>query len=82
MKRTHDDFETAVVAELEQLRTTEKLLQRMYPHLEAMPQLRDQFMQQLAEMQLRAERLDAVLNPIGTLRAPVPYAPAANLPAA
>jgi hypothetical protein len=78
----HDEFEMAVVAELRHLRTSEKLLQRMYPRLKSMPQLRDQFMQQLGEMQLRARRLDAVLNPIGALRFPQPAAPAISSPAA
>ena len=57
-----------MVAELRHLRTSEKLLQRMYPRLKTMPQLRDQFMQQLADMQLRAQRLDAILNPIGAMQ--------------
>jgi hypothetical protein len=33
-------------------------------------------------MQLRAQRLDAVLNPISALQFPLPAAPAINLPAA
>ncbi len=63
-----DDFETAVVAELRLLRRSEKLLQIMYPRLKSMPQLRARFVQQLAEMQQRAQRLDAVLNPVGALQ--------------
>jgi hypothetical protein len=58
-----DDFENVVLAELEQLRKTEKALQQMYPRLKTKPQLRTTFMQQLADMQERAYRLDAVLNP-------------------
>jgi len=64
----HDEFETAVVAELWHLRRCEKLLQSMYPHLKSMPQLRARFLRQLAEMQRRAQRLDAVLNPIGAMQ--------------
>ena len=64
----HDEFETALVAELRHLRTCEKSLQSMYPRLKSTPQLRNRFLQQLAEMQLRTERLDAVLNPIGAFR--------------
>ena len=64
----HDEFETALVAELRHLRTCEKALQSMYPRLKSTPQLRSRFLQQLAEMQLRAERLDAVLNPIGAFQ--------------
>jgi hypothetical protein len=77
-----DEFEIALVAELQCLRTSEKLLQRMYPRLKAMPQLRGRFLQQLAEMQLRAQRLDAVLNPIGAMRPPLPVALAMSSPAA
>jgi ferritin-like metal-binding protein YciE len=78
----HDEFEIAVVAELRHLRSSEKILQRMYPRLRTMPQLRNRFLQQLAEMQLRAQRLDAVLNPISTLQFSLPAAPAMNSPAA
>ncbi len=72
----------AVVAELQHLRSSEKLLQRMYPRLKTMPQLRNRFLDQLAEMKLRAQRLDAVLNPIGALRSPRSVAPFLNSPAA
>ncbi len=69
---TQDEFESALLAELEQLRRSEKALQKMYPRLKAKPQLRTIFLEQLAEMQLRAHRLDAVLNPVGALEfAPV-----------
>jgi ferritin-like metal-binding protein YciE len=66
-----DEFETAVVAELRLLRKSEKLLQSMYPRLQSTPQLRARFVEQLAEMQHRAQRLDAVLNPVGAMQ----YAP-------
>jgi ferritin-like metal-binding protein YciE len=64
----HDEFEIALVTELRHLRNSEKQLQRMYPRLKNRPQLMSGFMQQLADMQMRAERLDAVLNPIGALQ--------------
>jgi ferritin-like metal-binding protein YciE len=63
-----DEFESVLLAELEQLRRSEKALQKMYPRLKAKPQLRTRFLLQLAEMQQRAYRLDAVLNPIGALQ--------------
>ena len=63
-----DEFETAVLAELQELRRTEAALQRMYPRLKSTPRLRSRFMQQLADMQQRAFRLDAVLNPIDALQ--------------
>ena len=69
-----DDFETAVIAELRHLRSSEKLLQKMYPRLKSAPQLRNRFLDQLAEMQRRAQRLDAVLNPVGALQFAPPVA--------
>jgi ferritin-like metal-binding protein YciE len=71
-----------LVAELHHLRTSERLLQRMYPRLKTMPQLRNRFLQKLAEMQVRAQRLEAVLSPIGALRPTLTVAPAVNSPAA
>jgi hypothetical protein len=68
LKGASDEFETAVVAELRHLRRSEKLLQSMYPRLKTMPQLRVRFVEQLAEMQQRAQRLDAVLNPTGAMQ--------------
>jgi len=72
--RSQDEFESVLLAELEELRKSEKALQKMYPRLKSKPQLRTRFLQQLAEMQQRAYRLDAVLNPLGMLpfAAPVP----------
>jgi ferritin-like metal-binding protein YciE len=81
-KLAHDDFESALVAELQHLRTSERKLQRMYPRLKTAPQLRSEFVEQLAEMQLRAERLDAVLNPFTALRSPIPVNAVRNMPAA
>ena len=81
-KPAQDEFEMALVAELQNLRTSERLLQRMYPRLKTMPQLRNRFLQKLAEMQVRAQRLEAVLSPIGALRPPLTVAPAVNSPAA
>lgn len=63
-----DEFESALVAELMELRRSEKALQKMYPRLKSKPQLRTRFLQQLAEMQQRAHRLDAVLNPLGAFQ--------------
>ncbi len=60
-----DEFESALVAELEELRKSEKALQKMFPRLESRPQLRTRFLRQLADMQQRAYRLDVVLNPSG-----------------
>jgi ferritin-like metal-binding protein YciE len=74
--RSQDEFENALMAELEELRKSEKALQKMFPRLKSRPQLRTRFLQQLADMQQRAYRLDAVLNPVGALQftPPVPMA--------
>ena len=64
----NDEFATAVFEELRQLHRCEKSLQRMYPRLKETPELRDRFLDQLAEMQQRTQRLDAVLNPVDALR--------------
>ena len=71
-----DEFESVVMSELEELRKTEKALQKMFPRLKSKPQLRTRFLQQLADMQERAYRLDAVLNPVEALQfaQPVPMA--------
>ncbi len=63
-----DEFENVLLAELQELRRTEKALQKMYPRLKSKPQLRTRFLQQLADMQHRASRLDAVLNPVSALQ--------------
>lgn len=70
MKATpaQEEFENVLIAELEELRKSEKALQKMYPRLKSKPKLRVHFLQQLADMQQRAHRLDAVLNPIGALQ--------------
>jgi len=80
-KSAGDEFEIAVVAELRQLRATERILVRMYPRLKSMPQLRTRFLQTLEEMELRAQRLDAVLDPLRVLRSPL-SSPVAHTPAA
>jgi ferritin-like metal-binding protein YciE len=77
-----DEFETALVVELEQLHKRERVLQKMYPRLKSKPQLRDRFLQELAEMQQCADRLDAVLNPIGALQYMQAPATAPSIPVA
>jgi hypothetical protein len=59
-----DDFDAILVAELETLRDGERRLQRLFSRLPNQPQLRDRFLMELAAIQQRAERLDAVLNPL------------------
>ncbi len=64
------DFDTLVVTELQMLRTGERRLQRLYSDLQKKPQLRPHFMRELAELRLRADRLDAVLNPAAAYDSP------------
>ncbi len=73
---SQDEFENALMAELEELRKSEKALQKMFPRLKSRPQLRTRFLQQLADVQQRTYRLDAVLNPVGALQfaPPMPMA--------
>jgi hypothetical protein len=73
---SQDEFENVLMEELEELRKSEKALQRLYPRLKTRPQLRTRFLLQLADMQQRAHRLDGVLNPVGALQfaSPVPTA--------
>ena len=62
-----DEFENALLTELQELRRAEKALEKMYTRLKGKPQLLTQFLEQLADMQQRTDRLDAVLNPVGAL---------------
>ena len=61
----HNNFDAVVVAEIQILRSGERRLERLYSDLQTKPQLRDDFMRELAALQLRADRLDAVLSPVG-----------------
>jgi ferritin-like metal-binding protein YciE len=74
--KSQDEFEYALLAELTELRRSEKALKAMYPRLRKRPQLRAQFLAQLADMQQRTNRLDAVLNPVSAMRfaSQVPFA--------
>ena len=60
-----NNFDAVVVAEIQVLRSGERRLERLYSDLQTKPQLRDHFLRELAELQLRADRLDAVLSPVG-----------------
>ena len=63
-----DEFENALLTELQELRRAEKALERMYTRLKGKPQLLTQFLEQLADMQQRTDRLDAVLSPVEALQ--------------
>jgi hypothetical protein len=67
-----NNFDAVVVAEIQILRSGERRLEQLYSDLESKPQLRDDFLRELAELQMRADRLDAVLSPVGAMNsAPV-----------
>ena len=66
-------FDAVVVAELQILRSGERRLERLYSDLQTKPQLRSHFLRELAELQLRADRLDAVLSPVGALNSTPAY---------
>jgi len=57
-------FDAMLVAEIQILRSGEQRLARLYSDLQTKPQLRGDFLRELAELQLRADRLDAVLSPV------------------
>jgi hypothetical protein len=67
------NFDAIVVAEIQMLRNGERRLERLYSDLQAKPQLRNDFLRELAELQLRADRLDAVLNPVGAMNSSPAY---------
>jgi len=67
-----NNFDAVVVAEIRILRSGERRLEQLYSDLESKPQLRNDFLRELAELQMRADRLDAVLSPVGAMNsAPV-----------
>jgi hypothetical protein len=59
-----NNFDAVVVAEIQVLRSGERRLEHLYSDLQTKPQLRDRFLRELAALQLRADRLDAVLAPV------------------
>jgi len=68
-----NNFDAIVVAEIQILRSGERRLERLYSDLESKPQLRDDFLRELAELQMRADRLDAVLSPVGAMNSSLVY---------
>jgi hypothetical protein len=78
-----DDFEAIVVSELETLLEGEHRLKRLYSQLRKRPHLRELFLEELAAVQCRAERLYSVLNPCELLGpAPAPFSTPNLRPAA
>ena len=67
------NFDAIVIAEIQILRNGEQRLERLYSDLQTKPQLRHDFLRELAELQLRADRLDAVLSPVGAMNSSPAY---------
>jgi hypothetical protein len=57
-----DSLDTLLLTELEIVRSGKERLERLFPKLRLHPQLQECFMQELAEVRERADRLDAILN--------------------
>ena len=60
--RKNDDG-AHLALELDRLHHQQERLQRLYPYLETAPELRGLFMAELAALNVRADRLDAFLEP-------------------
>jgi ABC-type phosphate transport system auxiliary subunit len=76
-----DSFDKLVLTELEIVRTGEERLERLFPKLRLNPQLQDSFLQELAAVRKRADRLDAILSGIEVVER-MPVASFNQLPAA
>ena len=60
---TRDEaFDQLILMDLEALRSGERRLQQLFPSLLDHPPLRELFLQELAEVQDRADRLEEMLN--------------------
>jgi hypothetical protein len=70
---SNNNFDAVVVAEIQILRSGERRLEQLYSDLESKPQLRNDFLRELAELQMRADRLDAVLSPVGAMNSSPAY---------
>lgn len=68
-----NNFDAVVVAELQILRSGERRLERLYTDLQTKPQLRTHFLRELAQLQLRADRLDAALTPLAAINSSPAY---------
>jgi len=64
-----DDFDSVLLSELDTLRESEARLERLFRQLRRKPHLRESFLCELSEVQQRAERLYAVLNPFEVFEA-------------
>jgi hypothetical protein len=65
---TRDQYFEGVIAELQALRTEEHRLIHLYPRLRRRPKLRMRFLMDLANLRVRADRLNSSLDPITQLQ--------------
>ena len=77
----NDSFDKLVLTELEIVRNSEERLERLFPKLRLNPQLQDCFLQELAAVRQRADRLDAILNGLEAVEM-LPVAAYNHVPAA
>lgn len=76
----NEAFDTFVLTELEIVRSSEERLEQLFAKLRLNPQLQDCFLQELAAVRKRADRLDAILNGLDVVQ--LPMAAYNHLPAA
>jgi hypothetical protein len=76
-----DSFDIFLLTELQIVKSSEDRLRRLFPKLRLQPRLQEFFLQELAEVRQRADRLNAILNSFDTLK-PVPVTTFNQLPAA
>ena len=81
-RNTGDEFDAVLLQEIEILKNAERRLEQLFPRLRTQPQLRDSFLMQLAEVRQRADRLNAVLNPLGSCVISTPVESPSMRPAA
>jgi hypothetical protein len=77
-----DDFDAILISELDVLVRGEQRLELLFPKLPSQPELRDYFLLKLTEVRQRADRLNAVLNPLSGLEPPPAHASPSIQPAA
>jgi hypothetical protein len=65
---TGDQYIEGIIAELQALRTEEHRLIHLYSRLRRRPKLRMRFLMDLANLRVRADRLNSSLDPIAQLQ--------------
>ena len=68
----NESFDKFVLTELEIVKSSEERLERLFPKLRSNPQLQEGFLQELAAVRKRADRLDAILNGLDSVQFSMP----------